>query len=738
MADSSHTKTQNQQFLRQLESQRLNKPCKQAIDLRGRVVGECQAYEFGGLTHYLDDRGYLLVKQLLDRFNGRYTIGVNEALLKAIKSLNAKIASGEISKPQQSTTQTIIFDRLLQRKEPRIVFTTPIEIRIADVLYNATTIDITTSAIRITSKLASTLVQGETISASFPEFINKTQASLLNNIPYKLLKVEHDSRRTSAILIRDRYDNTDVTTWFDDWSQRHNSPQHLDLDGELFNLASHYYLRLFCAAMSSPLFWLTSLPNEKPVRVFNLSPPAHTVLKTLQTDDHDIDFSLLPIKQLVKEQRDFLIFIYQHENSVKNIVIPRDDKALIAKALAWHNQQQSGYVLLMEARSLMSNSNDDDMEYLTEMLDDAIDDYMQASTNRLTFISTLATLSDITYACRHLSSSQETDDYSILDLSDKMRWPGTMPNPSSLRHYIERKNQRFYIRTEISVQFEEQSFSVTTNDVSENGLSLHLPENLDIKVGTRVHINFIRWQSQAKKTKLDAVPFLVKNVQFWEQATHLGLERILPACAESVNQFFVNNMERNKEQLSINGADLQTSQETKILAPLLVRQFTSIPFYLGMDNDNKRVLQAIATSRSNHGREHLGLVQAMSTLIAPLSELITKLADTSDNSVGFGLYCYHDNMGRWQFATDYEFSSATQKSVFINRALASEKYHFFHCTLAPIKSALIEQEIDLNEQLAQLRHHVPHKTKQLRKTLHRLFAIGELTEITDIIKTPYQ
>ncbi|WP_438971446.1 hypothetical protein, partial [Methylophaga sp.] len=87
MADSSNRKQQNQAFLQELEKQRLAKDCNRIIDLRGKVAGECQAYEFGGRKHYLDDRAFLLVKQLMARFDGRYTIGVYESVLKALKLL---------------------------------------------------------------------------------------------------------------------------------------------------------------------------------------------------------------------------------------------------------------------------------------------------------------------------------------------------------------------------------------------------------------------------------------------------------------------------------------------------------------------------------------------------------------------------------------------------------------------------------------------------------------------------
>jgi len=83
-------------------------------------------------------------------------------------------------------------------------------------------------------------------------------------------------------------------------------------------------------------------------------------------------------------------------------------------------------------------------------------------------------------------------------------------------------------------------------------------------------------------------------------------------------------------------------------------------------------------------------------------------------------------------------STTTQKSLFINKAMRYEDYHFYNCVLTPIKSSLIEQEDDLNRALLALRSHSPHKVKQIRDTLHGLYAVGELIDITDIIEVGYE
>ena len=261
MAEKNTSK--NQQFLQQFERQRLNKPCNRIIELRGKVVGECQAYTFGGKTHYLDDRAYLLAKQLLDHFNNRYTFGVYESLLKALKSLptspaptNDKDNKAVLSR-DKNHVQLLPFDHQLRRKEPRIIFASPVEIRIADVLYHGTTMDITTSSISVSLKRTYTLDQNDEISVSFIELAS--EPSLLSKVPYKILRINHDERRTQLILVRKRQDNSAVSQCIDAWSQQHNSAEYLDLNNELFNLATHYYLRLYCCSLTSSLIKRSAL-----------------------------------------------------------------------------------------------------------------------------------------------------------------------------------------------------------------------------------------------------------------------------------------------------------------------------------------------------------------------------------------------------------------------------------------------------------------------------------------------
>ena len=48
------------------------------------------------------------------------------------------------------------------------------------------------------------------------------------------------------------------------------------------------------------------------------------------------------------------------------------------------------------------------------------------------------------------------------------------------------------------------------------------------------------------------------------------------------------------------------------------------------------------------------------------------------------------------------------------------------------------EEVDLVQQLAQLRNHSQHKVKQIREVLTKLFAVGELTDITALLTAVYR
>lgn len=746
MAQDDKTSAKNEAFLKQLEIQRLNKTCNRIIDLRGKVAGECLAYTLGDRIHYLDDRAYLLAKQLVDRFNGRYTVGVYESLLKALKMLDQKQEQVSLNthkdKLRQDPVQIqyIPFDHRLERKEPRIIYASPIDIIIADVLYHGSTVDISSSSIKITLRRAHTIEQGDTITIHFAGLNKQYSTSLLTNINFKVVKIEHDVKNTYAILIRKRNDNTNVTRWFDEWTQHNDNVDKIDVDDSIFNIASHYYLRLFTQSLTSPLLWLSHSNDPQPIKAFHLMPNGEQLIKYLSNDDGP-DLSLLPIHQILVNQDDYLVIIFKLNNKLKSIAVPRNKPELVAKALNFYQNHPHSHALLLHPtkQKISPSLYIDEIAFIT----DKNEDYAYDLSSRLSSITQTISISDLSSVCLNITSQRSfsEQELSLYSITNTVKDEQSTITPTSFKPYIQRNKQRFFVNTAVIAHIGEQAFKVSTLDLSIDGLSLMLPEAITLPQNTRITVDFTRWQSQTNKHDLTGISFLVKSASSLKTGqTRLGLQRLSHLSATDINQFFKSIIEQNKEKLEPNDRDILTDKETAIYRQFLPATIVSIPLFFGLDPDKKRILQAIATTRLNHAAHHDSLWRALAKIVVPLSEIIKNQGNKHHQPVNFGLYAYQDKAknNSWLINTDFDFSYALAKELFINRALANEHYIFFQCALMPSQLNVAVGEDDLNTQLHSLRHQVPHKVKQIREVLHGIFGIGNLLDVTDIIEAAYK
>ncbi len=190
------SKVQNQTFLAQLERQRLQKPCLRIIDLRGKVSGECQPYQFGGITHYLDDRSYLILKQLVERVGGNYTVGVYEALLQAVRHFQQQTQQQQATPTEDSGVLLIRLDQPIRRHAQRVLLTLPVTIQNAELSYHAMTLDVSIDAIRVSMKQVSTLEKNDTVSVSFEHFPDGKNAEP-TQIEFDITRLDHDEQRTT-------------------------------------------------------------------------------------------------------------------------------------------------------------------------------------------------------------------------------------------------------------------------------------------------------------------------------------------------------------------------------------------------------------------------------------------------------------------------------------------------------------------------------------------------------------
>lgn len=728
MAELPDRKQQNQAFLQELERQRLSKTCLRIIDLRGKVAGECQAYEFGGRVHYLDDRAYLLVKQLMSRFDGRYTVGVYETLFKALKQLAPGPDSGSAS---EALPQTLSLDKSIERAEARIVFSTPVQLRLDDVLYHGHTVDIALNAIRVSLRRSYSLQAQDKVSVAFVDFQQQDGHQLFGEVMYQVIKLEHDVNHTSAVLGRVNNNSDSFTDWLQQWLDKQAGQRQQDVDNEILNLQAGFYQRLWLSQLSTPLLWLGEADSPEPLLAFHLMPTAREQLASWQ--GLQIDWlEKLPLMALAKGAGT-VITAFDQTNSFS---APLVQTAAVSKIINWYLSQTGSRLLLLSARSVTLDKKASQSAAATIAEVDA--EQSQRSLYRAGRIQRRVTVTDLGPAMQQVMPTASVSALQLKNLQTLKLFIDAGLTPETLDAYIQRDKARYYIRTPVSVSLGDQQWSVTTLDASADGLAISLPADSGIKLNQRLLIDFERWQSLTDKVKLTAIPYQVKNTLYWQGSLRLGLQRIKSNCPESLNQFFDWVIRKNQEKLNANQDDKIKTAESQLFSQALLPTLESVPLFLGFDSEGQRHIQLVGETQHNQAGAEPGLWQALNAEQLRLAEQLKQLGGSQPGSVRTSLYAYADHSDNWTLAFEEDFLNSRDKALFIQRGLAAAKFRVFIAQLSQLRNQDSEQQADLMTQLMQWRPHRAHKVASIRQQLSHLLGLLELTDISAVIKAFYQ
>lgn len=724
MAELPSRKQQNQAFLQELEKHRLNKPCLRIIDLRGKVAGECQAYEFGERVHYLDDRAYLLVKQLLARFGGRYTVGVYEALFKALKQLNEP-APAPVER--NAGPNFVQLDQPLQRSETRTVISTAVQIRLDDMLYHGHTVDLSPHAIRVSCKRTFTLEPGDEVSVEFTELAEQSGLNGLRHVNFHILKIDHDDSHTSLVLQREPAHLDDVTLWLNEWLGHYASARQLDVDNELFNLQAEFYQRIWLGRLASPLLWLDAAADVTHILKLHLTAAAHRVLTASQLSESDW-LARLPLAASMNQQTDMLCACDRQHSFCASIAQQNAVQSLIN----WHLATANSQLLLLQPAPVAFDA--DTLKHCMDTIETETGGTDAA--RQLAQVNSLITVYDLSLAFAHTLPTATVTAAQLSALQTPSPVQPQLPEPTTLRPCIQRDKARFYIRTPVTVSAGELQWQLETQDVSADGLAIQLPADAPVMLNQRLHIDFSRWQTLTSKVKLDAIPYQIKNIRQWQGHKQLGLARIKNNCPESLNRFFDRVIAQNQQSLRHNHQDKITAAEAQLFSAALLPTLRSVPVFLGLDNAGGRQIQLIGKTAVNETDSEHDFWLALEQQTLRWTELLKQAAHHDSDSLTTTLYAYKSGQS-WTLALEQDFSQAREKALFIRRGLDASKFIAMHVTITALKGQEAEQEFDLQLRLQQFRTQRAHRVRALRQQLNQLVGMLELTDISALIRQFY-
>lgn len=724
MADQSELKQKNSAFLQKLEKIRLNKTCFRIIDLRGKVAGECQAYEFGGRVHYLDDRAYLIVKQLLSHTGGQYTVAVYEAIIKSLKQLDqqSELAPPPVTAPRFKRLKV---DDELQRNEQRLSYSTSVTLRMDDVVYTGNTVDISAKAIKVIIKRSHTLQVGQKVTVSYTDLEERYKESIFS-AHYQIIKLQQDSAYTSLILLLD-ITETATQKWLENWLSRQGKQRNINVDFELLNLEKRLYQRLWLSHSNQFLVWQYYSDNKLHYQSAFASIACNNTIAYWPKE-------LINLTAKLIEQPVCTSYLVVSNGESYWASVMTDTQA-VSTLLTLASQLKQGQLYRIEKNAFSLDLGlFDDISTHFEKLDLVTESNIPTLIDADHFAINMTELDCFPQYNKSDIEMAAVEHYKCQPSANKP----AIPNAYPLTQFIKRRETRFKVRTPVIIHSSEQSFEGITQEVSIEGLSMMLPKSLNLTLNQNLVIDFPRWQNQTKKVSLAALPYQIKNIQQDEDMVLVGMQRRTQHCTNDVNQFFAKVIKENQLKLKKNHQDEIQLAESNLFGSGWLRASKSIPLFLGIDPSGHRQISCIATNTENAaGEKSDAFWQGMENEIAFLHEWLKKHRHKQSYLFQTTVYGFASSQGEWKWLFDEQFSNPQEKERFLQRALSSSEYCFFQCLLSPITNDLVTSHKDLFQQLINYRSQQAHRVQEIRQNVSQLFAMMELIDISSLIRAGF-
>ncbi|WP_026971725.1 PilZ domain-containing protein [Aliagarivorans marinus] len=227
----------NQRFLLKMEINRLAKPCQRIIDLRGKVDGECQAFEHNGLTHFLDEIAVNEFKAQLSRFAGTYTMGVYEALqqtennFRVMQQRNIDPQEAAKQRPKQYQARAVKLGQFISRNEERMHLAAPLKLAGSDgEEFEAMSSNMSVSGIKVKVDKDRQFEVGQRLIVYFTglekEFANKVLGA---GTEYQIVGINHSDKDQSLRMIVVNPD-AEFKTFFETYLRSYKGRYRVDVD----------------------------------------------------------------------------------------------------------------------------------------------------------------------------------------------------------------------------------------------------------------------------------------------------------------------------------------------------------------------------------------------------------------------------------------------------------------------------------------------------------------------------
>ena len=758
-------------FVEKMEAARLARPCPSSIDMRGKVAGICKPYTFGDRSFFMDEASQSIFERRLSENDGVFTQGAYEEIingshtLKSIRQVREQAETeGGGDDHAKQTVDIIDFGFYRKRQQDRYELVTHLVVLTEENSYYGTTKDISNDGLLVLIPLNYSVKNNDKVFLSFydgqGEFIEEEDLKDLPKIPYIIRRVSEKGDRLDLALQRivDEEDDSDLE-YLQEIIKERQDRLRTDTKSILSNRSTQVYERYYAdSAISMPLYYHYDDGSAKLVAVGRCAgnQQLHELFKG---NDEEYDYSILNdsswLPQLLKRCIDsdmstnciLTVFKMKGKTGSSLQIISSDQfssRKLLSLLWAYLAKAECIKVFRLTINPAQKVPDDCMQEIIAPMQQHFPDEVGQVE-KAVASIKVVGDLLDISNSMIHSSQQRGINDFdpSKLSLAVEQAFPAGLldhvvkkskqPAQVSFGYKRQRAEERYFIEIDLSLQHFDRTFKAVSIDLSTRGMRVRLSddESHDLTRGEEITVRF---DSLLKRASVNLKKVVYKVVKVFD-----GNEIALARTARDkegfqIDEFFNSMISRNKEVLDVELGDVCDEALSAIYENLLVADLQSIPVFLARTDQGESKLSNIASTVFDHAllrylknsKKQLELEFIDNSKVMAHLQRTLKQSKQAQAEIIFLTYRSAVS-GELITIADYELEGQDEGSEFIREMVRNKNYRVLQLTINDLPHYTDEDERAI---LAPIYSHSMSYAKRLRLKLSRLWAVGEINDIT--------
>ena len=772
-------------FLLKMEVKRLAKPCLRSIDLRGQVDGECKLYEYGGISHYLDDVAIDVFENQVRIFGG-YTFGVYEKALqtdnnfKILREKAEKRQAREEKRAEEDKVGTTLgkYDvpvvnllEYAQRSQERMNFASAIEIFSDDnTSTRGTSVDISKDGLKVRIGVEQLFKPGERLSVYFRGIESEFALDKKQGIVYHIVKIIREDDSQFLMLKRaPDFPNSGFDQFLEKFIHGNKRRYKVNMTNTIDAIINKSCEQYF-SPRSPTLPVYVDVVENVPIPRFAMLNEINRDIISYWNDENDelkLGFMLNEkrLRALINQKtpsRDLFVYAFNHIQDGKVYFYSATPQELAEKAqlrdlyLSFGSRKVSWRVFKISLSDMDPNQAHSPLS-LPDSVGKKIK-YQNAPPAprlmaRLKNLKYIAHITDVTSDAgqqRYARLKLKRDNLAHLRAfgHPRNRIPAQI-RPFRYKYQEQRMETRYLLRSALTLTFKDEEFIGISEDISVHGLRVEIQGEFTGEVNHRVFLGFPRLQEITTSHNVMNLQYRVVNVSHDKNILHL--KAVSGEDGQSARGFFDELIKQNRNQLKAYPDEEEIPGIGHALRCINAKNTPSMAFVLHKDGA-RFMPQAAVTSATDHrlnaiaghfasnGKTNVEFLFRDRNLEDPFIQQGIKQVKVENQPVRQELFVAYDpSQKESRMALIPRFSSRfgtdEMRYNFIKEALTRGQFIAINVMLTTTNKPDLEL---LQAEINYVSVYAIHRAKELEERLWSVVGSVYLTDITDEVLLRYR